>query len=122
MKLRAKHRKFIIFGFGILAALVLIYVLFAQQFNGKGTIGDLEIKQNQLSRYEEVIGLEGNYEVELDQYRDRLQQDRARFLEGDSPNVAKSELMKVLTDFAENNGVEIQSRTPQNEEKIEDKL
>ena len=122
MKLRAKQRKFIIFGFGILAALVLIYVLLAQQFNSKGTIDNLENKQEQYSRYLEIGKLEGPYLLELDEYKNRLQEDRTRFLEGDNPNVAKSELMKVLIDFAEKNGVEVTSRTPQNEEKIEDKL
>jgi len=106
----------------MIAVLALIYVLVAQQLDDEGLTDNLENKQRTLSRYLETKKLEGPYEVDLQQYKARLQQNRERLLEGDNPNVAESELRKALTDLAQKNGVEITQTIIQNEEKLEGTL
>lgn len=122
MKISAKHRKFIIMGLGVIAILALAYVLFTGQSESDDFSVNVENKKRMLSKYLETLELEGPYEVDLQQYRSRLQQDRARLLVGDNPNVAESELLKVLTDIANKNSVEITQKIVQKEEKIQDML
>jgi hypothetical protein len=122
VKISAKHRKFIIMGFGIIAILVLAYILFSGQTESDDFTVAVENKKRMLSKYLETLELEGPYEVALQQYRSRLQQDRGRLLVGDNPNVAESELLKVLTDIANKNNVEITQKIVQKEEKIQDML
>jgi hypothetical protein len=122
VKIGAKHRKLIIAGVGILAALALGYVLYSQRPDGAGLGNSVEDKKNMLSKYMEIIDREGPYEVDLQQFKDRLQQDRNRLLEGENANVAESELMKVVTDFAEKDGVQITQKIVQKEEKIKEQL
>lgn len=124
MKVGAKERKYIILGTGILAALALLYVLFAQQLSGDGRVIDTVAAKKKV--YRNQLGtklLEGPYEFYLQQYSARLKGDQAMLLAGDNPNVAKQELQKILTDFAARSGVEIsQMPAPQKEQKIEGKL
>jgi len=122
VKIGAKQRRYIIIGLGIIAVIALSYALLSQQLDGGGITDTVENKKTTLRKYMETIELEGPYEVDLLQYRTRLQQNRKRLMEGDSTNVAESELLVVLTDFAERNGVEITQKIVRKEEKIEDTL
>ena len=122
MKASRKQKKYVILVLGIVAILALGYTLLAPKADGGGLADTIETKKRMLSRQLETIELEGPYEVDLQQYNDRLQANRARLLEGDNPNVAESELMKVLTNFAENHGVQIAQKIVQKGEKLDGRL
>ena len=122
MKVGAKERKYILMGGGLIAVLVVLYVLFADQLGGGGIVDTVESKKIKLRHQLETKMLEDPYESYLQLYDTRLKEDRAKLLPGDNPNVAESELLKVLTDFAEKNGVEITQKIVQNELKVEDQL
>ena len=122
VKIEAKHRRFIIAGFGLIAVLALLYVLFGQRLSLENYVDTLDEKQLKLSKSLGTIDLEGPLEVQLDQYKARLQQDRYRLLVGDNANVAESELVKVLTDLAEKSGIEITQKIVQREVKMDSSL
>lgn len=122
VKVEAKHRRLLIAGFGIIAVMALLYVLFGKQLNLENYVDTLDAKKITLSKSLETIDLEGPLEVQLDQYQARLQQDRNRLLVGDNANVAESELVKVLTDLAEKSGIEITQKIVQREVKMENSL
>ena len=122
VKVEAKYRRFIISGFGLIAALALLYVLYGRELNIENYVDTLDEKKITLSKSLGTIDLEGPLEVQLDQYKTRLQQNSNRLLEGDNANVAESELAKVLTDLAEKSGIEITQKVPQREVKMENSL
>jgi hypothetical protein len=122
VKIDAKYRRFIIAGFGLIAILALLYVLFGQRLNIENYVDTLDEKKITLSKSLGTINLEGPLEVQLDQYKTRLEQNSGRLLEGDNANVAASELVKILTDLAEKGGIEITQKIVQREVKMEDSL
>ena len=122
MKLGARKRKFIIIGLGISAVLVLLYTLNISQLGGEGLSDTVELKKKTLLKQRETLYLEGVYESRLQLYNNRLQEDRARLLPGDNPNVAGAELLKTLTGFAERSGVELVQKSVLREEKVNNNL
>ena len=122
MKLGARKRKFIIIGLGIIAVLVLLYTLNISQLGGEGLSDTVELKKKTLLKQRETLYLEGVYESRLQLYNNRLQEDRARLLPGDNPNVAGAELLKTLTGFAERSGVELVQKSVLREEKVNNNL
>ena len=122
VKVDAKYRRFIIAGFGLIAILALLYVIYGRELNIENYVDTLEEKKIVLSKSLGTIDLEGPLEVQLDQYKARLQQNMDRLLEGDNANVAGSELAKTLTDLAEKRGIEITQKSPVREVKMENSL
>lgn len=110
VKVAAKNRQIILAGFGLIAVLALLYVLFGEQLHMENYVDTLDEKKLELRQTMGRLDLEGPLLVQLDQYKARLQQDRDRLLEADNTNVAESELVKILDDLAERSGVEITSR------------
>ena len=119
MKVGVRTRKYIIGALGLVAVLALLYVLFGQQLGGIENADDMEIKKKMYRTQLETKLLEGPYELNLEQYNTRLAEDKAKLLQGESHNVAESELLKILTDFAEKSGMEITQKTIQPEKKVE---
>ena len=124
MKIGSREKKFIFVGFGIIAILALVYALTLQQKDGESLTPDnVELKKRTLLKYRETLYLEGVYESRLQLYNSRLQEDRAKFLEADTQNLAEAKLLSTLSDLANRAGVEITQRMPRPGKKlVEDKV
>lgn len=122
MKIGAKQRKIFIIGFGVIAVLVLSYTLVTQQLDAEGTGNTIEDKKELLRKYMGTIELKDTYEHDLDEYKSRLQENRQAFLEGTTIKNVQAELTKVITDFAEKDGIEVTRSSNPKEEKIKDTL
>lgn len=123
MKSGARQKKFIIIGLGVVAVLALLYALtLRQEEGGEELTATVESKKETLMAYREKLDLRGVYESRIQLYNQRLQEDRARFLEGETANVAEANLLNTLTDMAQKSGVQITQKGPRPEKKIENKV
>ncbi len=122
MKITARERRVLIIGGAVVAAALIYYVADALLPNGATLAADVATKKRTLLAQRELLGQEENYKARVDQYRKRLEQDRSRLLPFDNPNVAGAELQKVLKDLADRNGVEINQRNFQREQKLQNNL
>jgi Tfp pilus assembly protein PilO len=122
VKVDPRQKKFIIIGLGVIAVLVLVYALTLKQEGGEELNVTVESKKETLVAYREKLDLRGVYESRIQLYNARLQQDRARFLQGETANVAEANLLNTLTDLAQKSGVQITQKGPRPERKIENKV
>jgi hypothetical protein len=124
VKIGARTRKYVIGAFGIAAVLALLYVLFGQQLSSNWFADNVDTKERMYQSQLETKQLEGPYELYVQQYTSRLADDKAKLLPGDTRNVAESELLNALDDFAQKSGMEIIQKIPdqsQNQKKGEKK-
>ncbi len=106
-----------------MVAAVLVFYVFSLLLEDSADISKkVELKKETLLKQREILTRKSIYETQLDLYKRQLQNDMSRMLPGDSPNVAISNLGKTLEDFANQSGVEITTKTPQNEKRVDDKL
>jgi hypothetical protein len=122
VKSGARQKKFIIIGLGVVAILALVYALTLRQEGDEELTVTVESKKETLLAYREKLDLRGVYESRIQLYNSRLQEDRARFLEGETANVAEANLLNTLTDMAQKSGVQITQKGPRPEKKIENKV
>ena len=122
MKLTGREKRIIVLG-ACLAAVVLAFYTATLWLPDRDALArDLELKKAMLIRQREMLGREDFYRARLEQFRRRLDQDMTRLLPGENPNTAGAELQKLLKDFADQSGVEINQRTIQPEKKLQDGL
>jgi len=117
-----RQKKFIIIGLGVIAVLALAYALTLRQEGGEDLTVTVESKRETLLAYREKLDLRGVFESRIQLYNSRLQEARARFLEGETANVAEANLLNTLTDMAQRSGVQITQKGPRPEKKIENKV
>jgi hypothetical protein len=122
LKVTAREKRSIAIGAVVIAAVLLFYASSWLLENRANVSTKVEQKKKLLLRQRETLDREAYYQKRLDQIRKQLQNNRKRLLPGDSPNVAGSDLGKILEDFANASGVEITLKTPMPEKKIDDKL
>ena len=122
MKTNGRQKKYIIIGLGVIAVLALVYALTLQQEGGEDLTVTVESKRETLLAYREKVDLRGVFESRIQLYNSRLQENRARFLEGETANVAEANLLNTLTDMAQRSGVQITQKGPRPEKKIENKV
>jgi hypothetical protein len=82
----------------------------------------LELKRRMLLKQKETLQEEDVFKARISQYQERLKQDQGRFLPGENPSLASAELQKVLSDLAEQVGVEITQKNIQKEQKLQEDL
>ena len=118
MKISAREKKFVVIGAVIVGA-VLIYYAATQLLPDREALSEsVTLKKKMLLKQRETLSREDAYKARLVQYQTRLNQDMARLLPGDNPNVAGAELQKLLKDFADQNGVDITQKSIQPEKKL----
>jgi hypothetical protein len=122
VKISTRQKRTIIIGFGIIALLALVYALTLQQPETEGLADMVDLKKKMLLKQRETILREGIYEVQLQQYQKRLEDNRTRLLPGDNPNIAGAELLNILKGFADSSGVEFIQTNVLKEERVEDLL
>lgn len=122
MKISTREKRLLIIG-GSLTILVLVYYLATLLIPSReDSTTSAEFKKRFLLRQKETINLEEGYAARIAQYELRLKQDLARLLPGDSPAAAAATLQKVLQEMADASGVEITSKTMQQDQKTQESL
>jgi Tfp pilus assembly protein PilO len=122
LKITAREKRYIILG-AVVAAAVLVFYVFSLLLEDSADISKkLEQKKETYRRQLEILNHKPVYDAQLDLYKRQLQTDLTRLIPGDNPNVAVSELGKMLEDFANQSGVEINSKSPQPDKRVDDKL
>lgn len=122
VKSGSRQKKIIIIGLAVVAVLALLYALTLRQEGGEELTATVESKKETLMAYREKLDLRGVYESRIQLYNQRLQEDRAQFLEGETANVAENNLGNTLTEMAQKSGVQITQKGPRPEKKIENKV
>jgi hypothetical protein len=122
LKITAREKRSIAIGAVVITAVLLFYAGSWLLENRANVSAKVEQKKKLLQRQRETLDSEADYKKSLDQLRKKLQNNKKRLLPGNSPNVASSDLGKILEDFANGSGVEITLKTPMPEKKIDDRL
>ena len=97
VKSGSRQKKIIIIGLAVVAVLALLYALTLRQEGGEELTATVESKKETLMAYREKLDLRGVYESRIQLYNQRLQEDRAQFLEGETANVAENNLATNMT-------------------------
>jgi Tfp pilus assembly protein PilO len=122
LKITAREKRYIVIGAVVAAAVLAFYVFSLLLDDSAGVAKKLEQKKDIYRAQLQLLSRRPYFEAQLDLYKRQLQTDMTRLLPGDNTNVAISNLGKMLDDFANQSGVEISSKTPQQEKRIDDKL
>jgi hypothetical protein len=119
---KVSSREKLIIGIGIVAAIAVILFYAATELlpESQNLSRDVELKKSMLRSQRDTLSREETYKKRLDQYQKQLDQDLSRFLPGENASLAGAELQKVIKDFADRSGVEINQRNIQAEKKIQD--
>jgi len=113
---------FLYVGGGITILVIVFYLASAWIPSREGLSATVDYKKKFLLKEKETLSQEEAFKARVAQDEERLAQNRSRLLPGDNPAIAASALQKVLQDIADQSGVEIQSKTVQPEQKLQDNI
>lgn len=120
MKVTSREKKVIIIG-ALIAAIVLVSYAFLSLVPDSTKLAqEVKLRERRLRNQRETLTREEFYKNRLVQFQKQLDLDFTRFLPGDNPSLANSELQKVIRDIADQSGVEITTRSPLPEKKVQD--
>ena len=122
VKVNLREKRLIIAGIVTAAAVGIFYAGTMLLPDSQNLSRNVEIKERMLLSQREILSREDLYRTRLEQYRKQLDLDSNRFLPGDSPSLAGTELQKVVKAFADQNGVEITQRTILPDKKVQDTI
>jgi hypothetical protein len=122
VKVNLREKRLIIAGIVTAAAVGIFYAGTMLLPDSQNLSRNVEIKERMLLSQREILSREDLYRTRLEQYRKQLDLDLQRFLPGDSPSLAGTELQKVVKAFADQNGVEITQRTILPDKKVQDTI
>jgi hypothetical protein len=122
MKITAREKKFIVVGAAAVAGVLIFYLITSLLPNRESLAQEVALKKRMLLRERETLTQEETYRNRVEQYAKHLEEDKARLLPGDNPNVAGAELQKLLMDLADQCKVEILRKNALPEKKIKDIL
>ena len=121
MKVSAREKKVLYAGIAI-AVVILIYQA-ATVFSpgdGESIAEKVNTQESILIRQQELIGREDFYKKRIEDAENDIEQIRTRLLPGNNGAAATTELIRILSDFAENSGVIIQTKSNLPERKVTD--
>jgi Tfp pilus assembly protein PilO len=118
VKMSSRERIAILIGVAAMAAVLVFYAATQLVPDSQNLSREVDLKKKMLRSQRDTLSREDIYKTRLDQYRKQLDQDMTRFLPGENASLAGAELQKVIKDFADRSGVEINQRIPQPEKKI----
>jgi hypothetical protein len=119
VKISAKDKKVLIAGIVIAAVVLIYYALTTFIPNPKDLTLKIEGKKKVINRDRETLMREPAYRQQIDQYNKRFEQDMTRLLPGDNSSVAGADLLKLLKDIADANGVNITTRSNLSDKKMQ---
>jgi len=105
---------------GLAVAIAIFYVATVVLPDRTGLMEDVSVEKDTLLKYRDNLGQEDIYKKRLEQANADLAEIKTRLLPGDNAGIAGTELMKVLVDFAMENGVEIMNKSNQAEKKVQE--
>jgi hypothetical protein len=115
VKISSKDKRISIAGIVIVVAFAIFYAVPTPQ--------DLSLKisgkKKVIDRDSEFLMRESTYRQQIDQYNKRFEQDMTRLLPGENSSVAGAELLKLLKDIADQNGVNITTRSNLSDKKMQ---
>lgn len=120
LKVSARERLVILIGIAAAVAVLIFYAATQLVPDGQNLSREVDLKKKMLRSQRDTLSREDIYKMRLDQYQKQLGQDLTRFLPGENASLAGAELQRVLKDFADRSGVEINQRNIQAEKKIQD--
>lgn len=118
MKMSSREGVSILIGIAAVVAVLVFYAVTQLVPDSQNLSREVDLKKKMLRSQRDTLSREDIYKTRLDQYRKQLDQDMTRFLPGENASLAGAELQKVIKDFADRSGVEINQRIPQPEKKI----
>jgi Tfp pilus assembly protein PilO len=119
VKISSKDKRVLIAGIIVVAAVALFYALTSYIPNPKALSVKIEGKRKVINRDRENLMREPAYRQQIEQYNKRFEQDMTRLLPGDNSSVAGAELLKLLKDIADANGVNITTRSNLSDKKMQ---
>jgi chromatin segregation and condensation protein Rec8/ScpA/Scc1 (kleisin family) len=122
VKITAREKRFLVIGGCVCAGVIGWYVAAALVPNREDQSAALELNRRKLLRQKETLQEEEAYKARLAQYQERLAQRLSRCLPFDNPSIAGAELQKLLSELADQAGVDIQQKNIQKEQKLQDDL
>jgi hypothetical protein len=118
VKINSRERKVLIAGIVIAAAVAIFYAVTSFLPNSKDLFTKVDQQRTTIRRYKEILKTEEIYRKQIDQYTKRLEKDMTLLLDGENSSVAGAELVKLLKDFADQNGVYLTSKNNLPEKKM----
>ncbi len=82
--------------------------------------GNVELKKRMLRSQRETLTRQDSFKLRLEQAQKRLEQDKTRFLAGNNATLAGADLQKVLTTYADQIALELNTSNILQEKKIQD--
>jgi Tfp pilus assembly protein PilO len=120
VKLILRKRKILLAGIIIVAAVLIFYEMISLLPNRVRLLQQVETDKKIILKQREILSLEESYRKRAEQADSRLKHIMTRLLPGENYNVASAELQNVLKDFADQNGVDITTKTTIQEKKVPD--
>jgi len=121
VKVSAREKKILYAGIVIVAVLLVYHV--ATMFlpdDGSSLSEKLETQENLIRRQREFIGREDLYKKRIEDAESDIERIQAWLLPGNNAVAANAELLRILTDFAEQTGVIITQKSNLPERKVAD--
>jgi hypothetical protein len=118
VKINTREKRVLFTGIVIAAAVLIFYTLTSFLPDRQDLALKIDSKKKAILRQRETLKREESYQKSIEQYNKRLEQDMTLLLPGENSSVAGAELMKLLKDFADQNGVNLTTRNNLPEKKI----
>jgi hypothetical protein len=120
VKLTSREKRVVGAGIILVIAVLVFYAATALFPNRDNLTQTVEQNRRLLLKQRELLNMEDVYRNRMEQYHLRLERSRNRLLPGANASIAGAELQKILTDFAEQNGVQIIQKNTLPEKRIQD--
>jgi hypothetical protein len=120
VKVTSRERTLIIIGIIIAIAVAIYYSAARLVPDGENLSGSVELKKRMLRSQRETLTRQDSYKLRLEQSQKQLDLDKTRFLAGNNATLAGADLQKVLTKYAEQISLELNTSNILGEKKIPD--
>jgi hypothetical protein len=118
VKIKSRERKVLIAGIVVGVAVAIFYAATSFLPNSQDLSLKVEQQKKTILRQREILQRQEHYQDKIEHYNKRLEQDLTLLLPGDSSSVAGAELLKLLKDFADQNGVNLTTKNNLPEKKL----
>jgi hypothetical protein len=118
VKIKSRERKVLIAGIVVAVAVAIFYVATSFLPNSQDLSLKVEQQKKTILKQREILLREEPYRNKIEHYNKRLEQDMLWLLPGDNSSVAGAEMLKLLKDFADQNGVNLTTKNNLPEKKL----
>jgi len=120
VKLTSRDKKFIIAGIVVIVVVAASYGVITLFANSSNPLTQVNLRLRQLENQKRTLSQKDSFEKTLEQSNTRYDQVMSRLLPGDRSSEANAEMQSRLMKLADLNGVEITSRNPLQDKKVQD--